>query len=559
MTSNNLLPMKSLKIRILVMVFLAPAMLYAQWSADPSRNLTLFPGVDVSVWYRGVGTIQGCKDGSVYTTFFDRDTLLHVRRLDKDGFDIWPPNLVTFRVAGFPYGGSFIDAHDNLYINFDRQQPAINGYEFILLKVDKDGRKLFGENGILFQNPNRNDNMYNARYSVNDQEDVFFSYFRTLGDTSCRIIHRITRNGNLPWGEEGLVLPEHITPEMIVCEDNGFFLLVNKYIGVHHDDFRYEVYVRKYDLLGNRVWGRDIMVYKGYRPEWTIDFFKGSAGDFYMGWEPSWIQHIQADGSYEWCGSGIDLISDSTAWSAAPQFAGLNSKGELMIYFCRFDNHYKNPRLFGQLIDQQGQRLWGDTGRPILIEDFSGQYASMNNQYILRMNNDTAYLFYRYPLPAYPSHPYSLRAMAIDGEGKAVWPKSIEVATERPNIYMPTVTDFVDNQAILLWSETSSTKKGILKAQNFRTDGTLGIKSGSSPNEPITRKIPYNYNPDTHTVRFTELPGADRYTLHNSSGQSLCAGQAAQEIRLPDLPGGIYVLCLLKDSRVIDSFKIFIR
>ncbi len=503
--------------------------------------------------------MQGCKDGSAYITWFDLNAVLHIRRLDKDGFDIWAPDLVTFRDLGFNYAGSFIDSRENLYICIDRKQPAINGYEFVLLKVDKDGNKVFGENGIVFQNPDRNDNMYIPRYSVNDQEDVFFSYFRTIGETSCRIIHRITKDGDLPWGVDGLVLTDYITPEIIVSRNDGFYLLVNKYIGVHHDDWRYEVYVRKYNLEGKPVWERDLMVYKGYMEAWTRDFLTGDSGDFYMGWVPSWLQHVSADGSTLWDGGGLDLISDSTAWGAAPEFAGINSKGELLIYFCRYDNHYKNPQLYGQLIDKQGQRLWGDAGRPIPINDFSGQYAYMNDQYRLKMNNDTVFLFYPYPLPANPSHPYSLRAMAIDIEGKAVWPHSIEVAPERPYISLPAVTDFVDNQAILLWSESSSTKKGILKAQNIRTDGSMGAKSVSSRNEAISRKIQFSFNQDTRTIRFNGLTSDEQYTLHNSSGQSVSSGQASQEIHLPELTQGIYVVTLMRGSTLVESFKVYIR
>jgi len=548
-----------MKGQILLFVFLAPTLLFAQWSADPAKNLTIFPGADISVYYRSGGTIQGCKDGSVYITWFDLDAVLHVRRLDRDGFDIWAPDLVTFPPTGFPNIGSFTDEQENLYIQMTGYQPDINGYEFILLKVDKNGKKIFGENGILFQNPDRSDNLFNASCSVNGQENVLFSYSRVLGDTTFRIIHLIKKDGSMPWGENGLVLQGSIHPYIIFNQDDSFYILVYNYIGVQHDDSSYEVYMRKYNLEGKSLWDKDVMVFKGFMRLWTVNFLRESSGDFYMGWEPSWLQHMSADGFTEWDGGGLDLISDSTAWGAAPEFVGLNSKGELMIYFCRYDNHYKNPQLYGQLIGKQGQRLWGDTGRPIGINDFSGQYAYMNSEYRLKMNNDTVFLFYPYPLPAYPSHPYSIKAMAIDGEGRAVWPESIEVATERPYISLPMVTNFVNNQAILLWPESSSTKKGILKAQNIHTDGSIGVKSGSSRNEAISRKIQYIYNPDTRTIRFNGLTYPERYKLLNSSGQNICSGQAGQEIHLPELPQGIYVVTLLNGSTVIESCKVYIR
>lgn len=197
--------------------------------------------------------------------------------------------------------------------------------------------------------------------------------------------------------------------------------------------------------------------------------------------------------------------------------------------------------------------------RPIQIQDFSGEFASMNKQYRLKMNNDTVFLFYPYPLPANPSHPYSLKAMAIDGEGRAAWPRSIEVASERPYISLPQVTDFVNNQAIILWAESSITKKGILKAQNIRTDGSIGVRSAGKQDQLITSKVQYTFDPETRTIRFNGFTHPDRYAMQNSSGRSICAGQAGQEIQLPELPQGIYILTFLNGSTRIESCKIFIR
>jgi hypothetical protein len=543
---------------ILLLIFLAPTLLFAQWSADPSKNLTLFPGADAGVRYKSGGTVQGCSDGSVYVTWFGLDTLLHVRLLDRNGMDVWAPDLVTFRVPLFPDAGSFTDSHGNLYIHLVRKQPDINGYEFILLKVDKNGKKLFGENGIVFQDPDRNDNMYITRYSVNDQEDVFFSYFRKMGDSTFRIIHRITSYGSLPWGENGLVLQDYINPEIVILRNDGFYVLVKKYIGVHHDDWSYEVSVRRYDLMGIPVWDRDVLVFRGY-VQGNFTFLNSGPDGFYMALHPSWIQQISDDGSVGFEGGGLAVINDSTAGVVTPQFAGLNSRGELMVYFSRTDKKGMNPQLYGQLIGEGGQRLWGDAGRPIGIPDFSGIHPDMDLDYLARLCDDTVYLFYRYPPATASNHPSSLRVMAIDGEGRPAWPQPVEVVTERPLISWPQVTEFVNNQAIILWTETTGTKKGILMAQNIRTNGSMGVRSDGARVEMIPRKMQFSYEPETRTIRLQGTVSPERYSLHNSLGQAICAGVVGREIRLPDLPQGIYVLRLYNRAGTTESGKIFIR
>ncbi len=473
---------------LLVLVGFAPLALFAQWSGDPSQNLTIFPGAANSTRYNGITTINGCKDGSSFITWFDLDTVLHVQLYDKDGFALWDPDLVTFRNLGFKAISSFLDIHENLYLHLDRYQESISGYQYILLKVDKSGHKVFGENGFVFQDPNRIDNTYNIHYSVNNQEDVFFSINRAADSLRARTIHRITRDGSLPWGEHGITIPisqesNFIFRETITTQTDGFYVLYGKYIGIHHDDSSYDVYIRKYDLNGQLAWDRDVMVYKGYLQTWSIRFLKGSSDDFYMCWSPSFIQHIYPDGSTEWEGGGLEVISDSTAWCEGYDIVGLNRNGELMVSFCRRDIHYKNPHLYGQLIGKNEQRLWGDAGRPIEISDFSENYAGTNNQFRMMMNNDSVFIFFPYPLPAFNVKSTSIRVMAIDMAGSPVWNKSIELSSNRSFVSLPQVTPFVNNQAILLWSESNDTKKGILKAQNMHSDGTIGLKTSSSEME----------------------------------------------------------------------------
>lgn len=546
----------------LLLTVVLPAVVFGQWSNNSVENLIIFNGTELGNYYRTGHTVLSCGDGSVYLTWYDLDTVLNIQRFDQNGYAIWN-DRVRYKGLQFSRINALGDDNGNLYLTINRSFYQLSKEEFIIHKISLQGTKEWGENGVIIQDTIEQNSFFSIRWACNKQGDVFLGYSKYIEEESIRVLHRISKDGILPWGESGIILdgissPYTYFPQILPTRNEGVYVIYGKYYGVHHHDYSYEVYLKKIDLNGNSEWERDPMIFKGWFEPWTINFLAGPRDDYYIAWSPLWLQHFYSDGSVEFYG-GLKIIDDTTAFEyTKPELIGLISNGDLVIHFNRKDIYQRNVQFYRQLISSEGQRLLGNSGVPMNIPDFEGEFSNLGSRYWAKIEKDNTYIFYRYPINPSPTHPYSMKAHAFNHLGQPIWPEAIEISMLTQYKSGPSISDFIQGQAIVLWTENTSTTIGIIKAQNIHIDGTLGIKSSSIHDIPEPTINFTGYDSQNRILSFTGAINGGKYTLRNIMGQTVSHGDIKENVILPQIKSGIYILSIF-DGQTQRSHKLFIQ
>jgi len=516
----------------------------AQWSGDPAINKTIYPGHTYQN-EDGLGSSMiGLTDGYTYFTWKDKACLIHIQLYDPKGFPVWPDNGC---VLDNPYGGTYssiADSDNNLIII-----PCIHTYnsehdlerQLLFLKVDRTGHLFRGENDIKIHIDGE------IHYSLSPDNELIISnsYItdRGLGQT----VRKVDPDGDLVWGEKGIVIDSLDYTKIIGSYDGGFFLLYGTYIGTQHDDGQYDVFLRKYDESGKPSWPRDIKIYSGWFRTWTIRVLMDDDGGFYLMWEPSTVQHFNSDGFEIWSPGGVKVMEDSTArWFVSPQPAGMINNDQLLVLFTRYDKAYPyTPALYGQVIDRDGNLAWGKSGRKLNCDDLSGRYASLNGQYLARICNDSLHIFYIYPIPEFSILPVTIRMTSSSLTDGETFTPPLLISSREGYKSFPQVTQFVNGQAIVSWVEKKDSTYNIIKAQNVYSNGTMGTGSSSLlDTESAIESCYLGYNPVTRIILMHKLEGSELISLYNLMGTEVYSHKASESQILPALPTGMFILVI---------------
>ncbi len=297
-------------------------------------------------------------------------------------------------------------------------------------KIDINGNSLWGDNGIEIYNPDRMQSRPNAISSTNnsvitcwqdynDPENIYSSQIR---------IQKIDANGNLLWGEEGVLL-ENIgasggPPQMVNHSDGGVYVFWNETpqadirgirlladgsiaagwedgIEILPDLYEFEahsdqldgvilssaldddIYIQRVDENGNKLWGYNgTLLYNGNDYILEIDICSSIAGEYYFSWR-TWVQNgldeimiqkTDIDGNPVW--NSPTIISEYDYASRLITVCPSDSQ-PIVTWIC-------DEILFSQKIDSDGNLLWGEEG----ITVFESNYDLNSDSVILREMDD---------------------------------------------------------------------------------------------------------------------------------------------------------------------------
>jgi hypothetical protein len=363
----------------------------------------------------------------------------YVQKFDSDGNKLFGSSGVklrtdTIELSGYAYEITS-DNSGGLFCFWHTFIPLASSLtdKLYIQHISKDGERLWGDNGILVADSTFNS--FGMKILSDDNGGIFLMYHQNQSEyylenydssgtfkwriidgwiwDKCRwikdgeggiiissvkldypnynklIVHRISHSGERLWGENGVVMDDSMTninPEVAsvllnsdstitALWDNGWYPL---------DD----LYVQRFDLLGNKLWNNNILVTDVISPKADVGLLASEMNSNILIWSDGrtvpgfYAQRIDKYGTKVW-GDSDRAITNQSPWTTVIVSDGNN--GAIVIWA---DDEPLNG-IFAQQISKNG-----NLGEILTSED--------DDKYINGIPNSFK-LFQNYPNPFNPN------------------------------------------------------------------------------------------------------------------------------------------------------------
>lgn len=560
MRLENFLIPQQMKNRILLILFLAPTLLYAQWSADLNNPLMI-----EGRFLQGDPEVRLASGQYLFTWNFQYPVKRVLKALDFNGNTLWstekPLHSSDYIDPGMDiyWPNLFVDHANNSLLVQLMQQKQTGQMYILATKHDAQGVNLWTTGSQLF----RSDcNAVEFRLAIDHNDDLFMSIIweeKITGKTDVSIC-KILSNGNLQWevrrffyGDTTIYLDHEIS--IIPDEKGGCYVsyestncIRNSNNSVHFIDSDY--HFNRITATGKIAWDKDMIIFhcngKFFYPAATV----GKDGFLYFLVACNTIQKVHPDGFAVWEAGGISITEDYNI--RYPGKMEVGEDGDIRIFY--ISNDWKNLRLIGQRINPDGVLKWGKWGLRLLDLPYTDWSGSCN----IASYQDTTLIMFDQADRSNEGYSQT-NLILIDPNGKKIWKEAKSLYTQlEHNSAWAGITPGVNGQFVIAWTLWTEASDCNFYAQNIFTDGTFGTRSTIRADQVLEPKIFRGYDPASNTLLFEPLMETIQYQLHNSSGQKVLEGSVNGRVQLPGLPPGLYILTLFNHQKLQESRKLML-
>ncbi len=337
--------------------------LVAQWSDDASMNQVVAdrsgeqtqPKLHVNV------------DGSVYVSWFDNSAGgydVYLQLLDANGVSQWVANGVLIADRGFSSTQDYdLDGDDagNAYLTF--RDNRFGGTQITVTRVSRNGVQTWGNNGVQVTSGGA---FVAAPKVAATSDDSVVVAWTSDGDVR---LQKLDKAGQAVWGD-GITIPaiggdNTSASDLDATVDGGVILsMVRGFLGPNF------LYAQKFDENGDPLWGASpLAVFDGGAlqvanfPQFVTD---GAGGAVFTWYSVSPLQvrtqRVLADGTELFAHNGM-IVSTAARPRTAPDVSFNPTTGESFVFWREeVGGPFPEFGVFGQKIDEAGDRQWGDTG-----------------------------------------------------------------------------------------------------------------------------------------------------------------------------------------------------
>lgn len=252
----------------------------AQWN-DSSENTLVATDVQDEVF------VSETSDGGVYLTY-TLPSGTYIQLMDKDGRKLFGDAgmLVSDEKATVFYVDRrmlLVDREDNAIVVVSDNRLGDGLPAYTAYKVSPSGEMLWGEEGITFNRGERNSIMAYMNMLELGDGSLVFSW--TVGNVSAHIeLERLSPEGEFLWNAPLSVgEPDELTlySWLVPSTDDTFNV-------VYTHGYDYDFVARRYNADGTPVWTDDVVIYDGgfdNQPVYTFsDFVSDGEGGVIAGW-----------------------------------------------------------------------------------------------------------------------------------------------------------------------------------------------------------------------------------------------------------------------------------
>ncbi len=305
------------------------------------------------------------------TTMYD----LLVQKIDSEGNLCWNEGHLGVRVSLIDpptqcfYSDLLTDDDGGVYIRYSIANYRAEGrfywweYDAYIQHIDRDGNRVWGVLGIpLSADSTVNESGGDLLYTGDG--NIFTTWGIRYNDNDERKYAQvISPDGELIWEEDGRQVHNDRTSHMFHDQDDGFYL-----INTHHIRPRSQ----RIDAEGDLLWGEDGILVEGrvkspiVDTEHNIVFFDGTLLNDVLT-----LRKMNSDGEQIW-EEGILLDEDRRL----TRFAELSCYQEDRYFVLYAEDLDEEREVFAQLLNSDGDPLWGEEEITLIDSDLSTRYES---------------------------------------------------------------------------------------------------------------------------------------------------------------------------------------
>jgi hypothetical protein len=467
---------------------LLPGTAMGQWSPDSLQNLQVCDLTGEQVTPK----IAATSDGGCFVTWFDSRSgayCLYIQRLDSDGNKLFATDgllvsdkpqmswLVDYDLA--------VDAGDNAVVVFCDTRNAADELDVSAYMITSTGTFPWGADGICLSDTSTPS--FEASPSVVITENQYSIIAWNNTDTGTLIFQKITPAGSKLWGTNGIVFDDPVRnlsyPVLVPTSGDQAIILYKSSSGSGPYAPTW-LYAGLLDSDGGWGWdGAPILVYDSAHisawsyPEAIPDGEGGAVFSWYDAIDLStfnvWVQRVDADGNVLFPVNGAQGSTNSdNRLHMYPSAVYYPAQDQTLVFWVEENDNQDQYGVYGQLFNASGVRQWTDSGLQLVP-------IGPNQISFVRALADPGGVFVGYFIGAYGAT--AVRAIRIGYDGSVIWsPVTLSAAS------LGGKDDLVDCLGIgqgfvCAWCDNRN-DYGIY-AQRINQNGSVGPALGIGPDQ----------------------------------------------------------------------------
>ncbi len=475
---------------------------YAGWSNDIESPVSLFPVNTNSYATDVVSTPDGGVWAMVYhpntknaDDEYDTGNVVYeyrVQYFDPQGNPKFPEmGLLVSDYANWSYTvvNQYMasDTEGNLILSvLDSRNSNAGERSYTAYKISPDGEFLWGEDGKPITDPTQPAQFTACMRFVELSDHSFVFAWQEMDDVTNKIrLQRLDKDGNRTWKDGILAEPTDPTsyPYLVESGDNTFIMVFAKTASQI-------LYARKMDFEGEKVWGKDVRIYRGgwgSVPIHTLITVKPSNnGGVIVGWtddrtatniEYAYMSYVTPDGKLAFSGASDEADCKLSYENIRKFNVSIVAAEDASCFYAIWRQTNSSQTWQGmkmQKVSLTGELLWGDEAKDLypLEEGVSLGYVSLCNA-----EDNGACAFFEVYRNYFDQQCIASR---FDEDGNYVWNDEFFYfsAPDRKASGLVAKNYIGNNSWLANWTDggTSAEDKDVVYCMNIvNADGSLGV------------------------------------------------------------------------------------
>lgn len=346
---------------------------WAQWSADPSKNLALAD--------KGNGNdqvqpkVRPLSNNGWYVSWFDADPNspppvgydVYLQRLNPGGVEQFRHdgiNIADLGNSSTEDYGLDVDTEGNALLAFLDTREGSN-QQVTAAKISPGGKALWGKLGVQTTKGSATNSA--PKIAGTSDGNVVVAWT----SNSNVVLQKLDANGHALWGK-GVVLRESGYDYGLAdlhAADNGSVIV--SWIREQGFGSNRYIYANKLSAKGKLLWGKGhVKVFDngslqfGAFPYFVPDGIGGAVFAWYTS-SPAlqcFAQHILANGGEAFPHNGSAASTNTANVRVSPAASYRGATDEVFLFWTEEDSNQVLNGVYGQKFDAKGTRKWGDSG-----------------------------------------------------------------------------------------------------------------------------------------------------------------------------------------------------
>lgn len=446
--------------------------LYAQWSDDPMQNLQI-SSLDGE---QTIAKTAVCPNGDYYIGYFSSEGgnyNVRLQRLDNQGNKLWGENgiLVSDHLSmTWLTDWDMTADHENHAILTWQDIRSGGNNNTVAYRISPDGTFVWGEDGIMLSSSMAFD--VSPKVTVTEVNNAVFAW----QSDNVIIIQKINPEGAKQWGEWGITLTSvnrYSWPQLLPVGEDEIIMKFFDDSGPTWAPTRH-IHAQRFDSDGDPVWPSTIVVNdEGNIQAWhqILSFVNDGSDGFYIAWHDFTMSGTQAS-------SWIQHINSDGVAQFQTNGVLLSTRNDFNQFYPSIARPANDENVYVYWREVNGnQNQWGIYGQKISPE--GTRLWGDEGKIIFAVGSQAYHPLFAGPVEddvvlVYDNGSEHIKASRINNQGSFVWePSEVSLSNVSSSKSHFASSGYDGNQWVFAWGDNRDGTANIY-AQNLKKDGSIG-------------------------------------------------------------------------------------